>query len=186
MRNRISIIATLAALATLAAGPTGAGAAVPRSITVSGTGIVTTVPNQASFTFGVTTNGHTAQAALSANSVQMNRLIAALKRLGSDLGRDSDLGDLADAEHEPDRHDDHQLQRLELGDRDEQQHRDGRRRRRRRGRGGREPRLGAVVDPVRSARAFPSCARRRGRRCTCACHGNRDRGRRQARPGRDA
>ena len=78
----LAIVAPLAAAGALAAGTCGAFAATPRTITVSGTGIVTSVPNQAEFTFGVTTNALTAQGALSANAVRMNRVVAALKALG--------------------------------------------------------------------------------------------------------
>jgi uncharacterized protein len=74
------LAAVLLALAALAA--PAAHAASPRSITVNGSGMVSTTPNQADFTFGVTTNGGTATAALSANARLMNRVIAALKAQG--------------------------------------------------------------------------------------------------------
>ena len=54
----------------------------PRTITVNGTGIVTTVPDEAQFTFGVSTTAPSARAALSGNAARMNRLIAALKAAG--------------------------------------------------------------------------------------------------------
>ena len=76
------IVTPLALLALLAAGTASAWGAAQRSITVSGTGIVTSVPNQAAFTFGVATNGKTAQEALSANASRMNRVISALKAAG--------------------------------------------------------------------------------------------------------
>jgi hypothetical protein len=53
-----------------------------RTITVQGTGLVTTVPDEAQFTFGVSTTARTAKAALGANGARMNRLIAALKAAG--------------------------------------------------------------------------------------------------------
>jgi uncharacterized protein YggE len=56
-----------------------ASATSPRTITVNGTGMVTTTPNTADFTFGVTANGGTATEALSANAAKMNRVISALK-----------------------------------------------------------------------------------------------------------
>ena len=82
--RRIAALALVAASAALGVGAQGAGAAGAgdRTITVSGTGIVTTVPNQAGFSFGVSTTGTTAQQALSSNAVRMNRVIDALKRLG--------------------------------------------------------------------------------------------------------
>src|SRR5262245_24338263 len=68
------VVAALAAPAALAASP--------RSITVNGAGMVSTTPNQGDFTFGVTTTGGTASAALSSNARLMNRVIAALKAHG--------------------------------------------------------------------------------------------------------
>src|SRR5580704_6289523 len=79
--KRLAIIAALTTVAALAA-TCGALAATPRTITVSGTGTVNSVPNQAEFTFGVTTNALTAEGALSTNAARMNRVIAALKGLG--------------------------------------------------------------------------------------------------------
>ena len=70
----------LAAAALVAASP--ATAAPSRTITVNGTGIVSTVPDEAQFTFGVSTTAPTAKGALSANAGRMNRLIAALKAAG--------------------------------------------------------------------------------------------------------
>ncbi len=72
----------LAASAVAAASP--AGAAAPRTITVQGAGVVTTVPDEAQFSFGVSTTASTAKAALTANAARMNRLIAALKQAGID------------------------------------------------------------------------------------------------------
>jgi len=70
------------AIALAAAGAAGASAAGSRTITVLGTGIVTTVPDEAQFTFGVQTTAPTAKAALSANAARMTRLIAALQGAG--------------------------------------------------------------------------------------------------------
>ncbi len=53
-----------------------------RTITVTGTGSVTAVPNEVSFSFGVTTQSKTAAAALDANAEAMNKVIAALKDAG--------------------------------------------------------------------------------------------------------
>jgi uncharacterized protein YggE len=82
MKTKIAIIALLAALAVAAAAASSAGAATPRTITVNGTGIVNTVPDQAQFAFGVTVTGPTAKAALTANAARMNRLITAVKAKG--------------------------------------------------------------------------------------------------------
>jgi uncharacterized protein YggE len=51
-------------------------------ITVSGTGATRAVPDQATFSFGVQTEGATAKAALDANSAKMTLVIATLKRAG--------------------------------------------------------------------------------------------------------
>ena len=76
----VKLAAVFLAVAALAA-PAALGA-TPRSITVNGAGTVSTTPNQGDFTFGVTTTGGTASAALSSNARLMNRVIAALKAHG--------------------------------------------------------------------------------------------------------
>jgi uncharacterized protein len=53
-----------------------------RTISVSGTGAVTVVPDRAHFFFGVETRGRTAAEALAANGVAMRKVIAALKAAG--------------------------------------------------------------------------------------------------------
>jgi len=80
--KRLGIAALLVLAGALGATGAGASAAGPRTITVSGTGIITTVPNQASFNFGVSTTGKTAQEALRANATRMNKVIDALKAAG--------------------------------------------------------------------------------------------------------
>ena len=82
MKRTSSIIVLLAVVALAAAAASSAAAAAPRTITVNGTGIVNTVPDQAQFTFGVSVTGPTARAALTANAARMNRLIAAVKAKG--------------------------------------------------------------------------------------------------------
>jgi hypothetical protein len=57
-------------------------AADPHTITMSGHGEVKAVPDIAILNAGVTTNAPTAAAALSANSVRMNQLFEALRKLG--------------------------------------------------------------------------------------------------------
>jgi uncharacterized protein YggE len=52
------------------------------TITVSGSGSATATPNQAMFTFGVSTKAKTAVQALAANSTAMRKLIDALKAAG--------------------------------------------------------------------------------------------------------
>lgn len=76
------VAGVVAAAAVLAAGAAAATAAPPRSITVNGTGIVTSVPDQADLTFGVSTTAAGASAALSSNASRMTAVIAALKAQG--------------------------------------------------------------------------------------------------------
>lgn len=52
------------------------------SITVTGTGVVTTVPDRAVFWFGVQSEGRTAAQALNTNAAEMRRVIAALRDAG--------------------------------------------------------------------------------------------------------
>jgi uncharacterized protein len=75
---RIAVPLVVAVAAVGAAQASAAG----RTITVQGTGIVTTVPNEAQFSFGVSVTAANAKAALSANAGRMNTLIAAIKALG--------------------------------------------------------------------------------------------------------
>ena len=89
LRNSLLLAALLLAAAALAgvAQPRLAhGAAVPaasdRTITVAGDGSVTTVPDRASFEFGVTTQSATASDAMARNAAAANAVIAALKAAG--------------------------------------------------------------------------------------------------------
>jgi uncharacterized protein len=59
-----------------------APAAAKKTITVSGTGKVTTVPDRAGFSFSVETRAATAKAALDRNAAEAAALIAALKNAG--------------------------------------------------------------------------------------------------------
>ena len=82
---RIALAALLVLAAAALAGvgrPESAGGASEEhsdGITVTGVGHVDAVPDEAEFSLGVTTKGQTAREALTANSAQMQRLIAALK-----------------------------------------------------------------------------------------------------------
>jgi uncharacterized protein YggE len=90
---RIAALALLVLVAAAVAGigrPESAGGAdedARNGITVTGTGRVESVPNEALFSFGVSTDGDTARAALAANSVAMRRVLAALDNAGID-GKD--------------------------------------------------------------------------------------------------
>lgn len=59
-----------------------AGGESALGITVTGTGSVKAAPDRADFTFGVETQGETADAALAANSAAVAKVIAALKGAG--------------------------------------------------------------------------------------------------------
>ncbi len=59
----------------------------PNGITVTGTGIVTSIPDRVRFSFGVSTEGTTASAALSANADRARALVAALRAAG--VGQDA-------------------------------------------------------------------------------------------------
>jgi uncharacterized protein YggE len=73
----------LPVLATaLVAVPAAFASTATRSVTVSGHGVVTVVPNQATVDAGVRTSASTAKVALSNNASKMTDVIAALKRVG--------------------------------------------------------------------------------------------------------
>ena len=82
----VALVLAVAALAgvgrsdSAGSDPAGTG----RTITVSGTGSVTIVPDQAHFSFGVDTRGETATEALAANGAALRRVIAALRAAGID------------------------------------------------------------------------------------------------------
>jgi hypothetical protein len=82
----ISGVLLVAAAIAGVAQPEKGGAATPSTttITVSGNGTANATPDKASFTFGVTTNGATASAAMNKNNEQANAIIAALKNAGVD------------------------------------------------------------------------------------------------------
>jgi uncharacterized protein YggE len=84
---RIALLVALAAGAVAFAGvgrPDSAGGAPKPAggITVSGEGTVKTVPDEATFTIGVESQGSSAKEALAANSEQMRRVIAAVRSAG--------------------------------------------------------------------------------------------------------
>ena len=84
---RIAVLVLIAAAVVAFAGvgrpESAGGAAKPAGgITVSGTGTVTSMPDEAEFSLGVQTNGSTAREALAKNSEEMHRVIAALGSAG--------------------------------------------------------------------------------------------------------
>jgi hypothetical protein len=90
--NRLRTILLLAGVLLVAAAIAGvaqphlgrsATSSTGSTITVTGNGTVDATPDQASFGFGVTTNGATAAEALSRNSSQAHAIIDALKKAGA-------------------------------------------------------------------------------------------------------
>jgi uncharacterized protein YggE len=82
-----AVAALLAAAVALAgvgrpAGAQGSSSSSGRTITVGGVGKARAMPDTASFSFGVETEGPTAQAALASNAAKMRGVIVALRRVG--------------------------------------------------------------------------------------------------------
>jgi uncharacterized protein YggE len=88
---RIAALALLGLTAVALAGiarPEAAQGEEPkpgRTVTVTGTGTVESVPDSAQFSFGVESHGTTAKEALAANSAEMRRVIDALRKSDVDL-----------------------------------------------------------------------------------------------------
>lgn len=90
MKNRrtsfaVLVVAALAAVAFASAGCTtvaSSGAAVPNTVTASGTGTVHAAPDEADMSFGVTSSNANAKSALGAASKDAEKLTAALVKAG--------------------------------------------------------------------------------------------------------
>jgi uncharacterized protein YggE len=87
MRRLVPIgLVSAVLLAVLLSGADGAGgapaAATAHSIVVTGSGSVTSVPDRAQLSFGVSSTAKTASAALRANAAEMTRVIASVKSQG--------------------------------------------------------------------------------------------------------
>ena len=86
IRIAIAALLVLAAAALVGIGrpeaASGASDTPQEGITVTGTGQVSSVPNEAEFSLGVSTTGTTARSALASNSEQMQRVIDALRAAG--------------------------------------------------------------------------------------------------------
>src|ERR1700693_2665434 len=79
----VAVAATVVALAGIGRPDFAGGASQPTAgITVTGTGSVKVVPNEAEFSLGVQTNGGTAREALAKNSGRMARVLAAIQAAG--------------------------------------------------------------------------------------------------------
>ena len=70
-------------LAVALPGAATSAAADPGGITVQGTGSVAAVPDRAELSFGVESQGSSARAALAAGSLEMRRVLAALRSAGA-------------------------------------------------------------------------------------------------------
>jgi uncharacterized protein len=81
----VTLAAALALFAAAAEPETAHGLAAQlkaEGITVTGMGVVRTVPDRAEISFGVVTQGRTASQALSANDAAIERVVAALRQAG--------------------------------------------------------------------------------------------------------
>jgi uncharacterized protein YggE len=74
--------AVVVLLAGAGAGGAASSAVAQHSIVVTGSGSVSTVPDRAQLSFGVSSNAKTASAALRANAAEMTKVIAAVKSQG--------------------------------------------------------------------------------------------------------
>jgi uncharacterized protein len=80
-----AVVLTLAAggvYAVLQADPASGGQTPPQRITVTGTGVVSTTPDRADFSFGVQTRRTTAAAAMARNAAKMQQVIDAVRAAG--------------------------------------------------------------------------------------------------------
>ncbi|MBV8562153.1 MAG: SIMPL domain-containing protein [Actinobacteria bacterium] len=82
LSGALLVAAAIAGIAQPHFARSATAAAGDRTITVSGNGVSTTVPDRASFQFGVTTNARDAKAALAQNASDAAAVIAALKAAG--------------------------------------------------------------------------------------------------------
>ena len=80
MANRF-FIRWLSLILILVAAPLNAEE-IQRSITVTGTGVVNTAPDQATITVGIETQDRTARGAMSQNNLRMNEMMAVLNNAG--------------------------------------------------------------------------------------------------------
>ena len=79
----VAAAAAVVAFAGVGRPDSAGGASKPTGgITVTGTGTLTSVPDEATFTVGVQTQGSTAREALASNSEQMRRVIGAVRSAG--------------------------------------------------------------------------------------------------------
>jgi uncharacterized protein YggE len=83
MRSLVSVsVSVVALLAGAAHAGTDASSAAQHPIVVTGDGSVSTVPDRAQVSFGVSSDAKTASAVLRANAIEMAKVIAAIKAQG--------------------------------------------------------------------------------------------------------
>src|SRR5262245_1032182 len=80
----VALVVAAAALAGVGRTTGTSADALDHSISVTGSGSVSVVPDRAHMTFGVETRGGTATEALAANAVAMRKVIAAVRASGID------------------------------------------------------------------------------------------------------
>ena len=156
--KRIALVAGLVLVAAALAGvlrPEGASAVDPApnadTVTVSGAGVVTAVPDRAQISAGVESRAATARAALQANAAAMEKVLDALRARGGQnvTTQTVSLSTAFDEQGQPKR-----VRRLERGVRRDEPDRSGSTDRRS-GRRGREPGLRPVPLALRCGRAVP-------------------------------
>ena len=133
------------------------------TLSVVGTGSVTTTPDSARLSAGVTTDGATASEAMDANAKAMAKVIAGAEGRGDRIEGPADRVRVRQPALRRRRAEDHGLQRLELGVRARARPLRRRRRDRRRGRRRRQQRQRPVARARRPGQALPRRARE-GRR----------------------
>ncbi len=82
IKSTLTAAAFVAVAAALSVSAAAADTAPPRTLSVTGLGVVKAAPDEASFSTGVIAQGATAAQALAANSRAMNAVFATLKRQG--------------------------------------------------------------------------------------------------------
>ena len=180
-----TLLAAIAVAAVVLAGgadaATAPSSAGTNTVTVSGTGSVTAVPDQASFDFTVTTKAATASAALAKNGTDARAVIAAVKGAGVDAADIQTAQVSLDPVMSSDGTSDRRLHGLRHDLRHEALDREGGRHRRRGRRRRRDERLRPVPHAVLAGRALQRGAQGRRRPGEDEGAGARGRGRRDPR-----
>lgn len=110
-RAALAAIALAASLSPLAAQDIGAAARRP-TLTVTGEGTATAVPDMASFSTGVVSEAKTAREALDANTAQVAGMIAAIKEAGIEARDISTSGFSVQPQYQPPKKDSNEAPRI--------------------------------------------------------------------------